>query len=158
MNLFEVLKNLKNIEADKGFTARSRSMVLRGGREPVTSIFSVVFRGLEVGASLALAGLLIFAMLGGLAAWDVLAPVDVTALDPDGLRAEAEAIDIQIELMGLNYKESLKKQPQSEKESTSAFTGGALNLENETTTPAFANINEAPEALSLDEALQLLSE
>lgn len=153
MDLFAALKNLKSIEADKNYTAKSRGIILGGNRRPL-SFSGFVFRGLETAASLALAGLLIFAILGGIAAWDVSAPAGKIALNPENLRAEAEAIDIQIKLIGLDYEEIL--QVQSGGESTDASIGGAFNISNETTTPSVA-VPRTITAPSIDEALELLS-
>src|SRR3989344_7136618 len=100
MDLLETLKQFKNIEPDRGFTKRSRSLILRE-RGALPGFFSIFKNTLEVGASLALAGFMVFVILGGLASIRFFQQLEITALDPVSIRAEAEAIDIQIKLTGL---------------------------------------------------------
>lgn len=161
MDLIDTIKKLKNIEADKGFTRTSRSLILNTRRETKLNFnfWSLLLRSIELGASLALAGLLIFMTLGGFSAWRFLSPLQITAnLDPVSLRAEAQAIDIQIQLANLNYNEgalglkSGESTPASIGQSKQGEGAAAANTSPKTENSSTTN------ALSVDEALQKLSE
>lgn len=149
MELLDILKQFKNIEPDRGFTKRSRNLILRehGALPNFLSIFKST---LEVGASLALAGLMIFVILGGLASVRFFAPLEITALDPASIRAEAEAIDIQIKLAGLDYTESAAPSP--EREST---ISSVIDISSE---EQKAETSSEESGLSIEEALELLSQ
>lgn len=151
MDLFQILKQFKNIEPDRGFTKRSRSLILREHGAP-PGFFSIFKNTLEVGASLALAGLMVFVILGGLASVRFLEPLEITALDPASIRAEAEAIDIQIKLVGLGYEEGASPSP--ERESTISSALGASPKEQAEP----ASEDSGPSSVSIDEALELLSQ
>ncbi len=110
MELFEILKQCRLIKPDEAFTERSRRAVLASSQfESQTSmgIFKArrfIFRFVETGAALALAGLFIVLIMGGFSG-TAIAPVRFSAIDPKVLRAEAQAIDAQINLASLNYSE-----------------------------------------------------
>lgn len=94
MNIFEGLKQFKNIKPAAGFTTSSRDRIL--GRK---------FRLQDVirqNASMAFATLSL-ALLFVFAGTQFFANFHVASVDPRGLRAEAQAIDIQIQLTNLNY-------------------------------------------------------
>jgi len=158
MDLFKSLKNLKNIEADREFTKKSRSLLLNTKQRSASGFWGVVLNNIEVGASMALAGLLMFAILGGLNAWSFLSPVDITSLDPESLRAEAEAIDIQIELTNLSYEDSIRTL--SAPESTDAVVISEPQNEQTPTKDDRDDRDDRdePAELSIDEALRLLSQ
>ena len=149
MELFEILKQFKNIEPDRGFTKRSRSSILRE-HVALPGFFSIFKNTLEVGASLALAGFMVFVILGGLASIRFFQPLEITALDPVSIRAEAEAIDIQIKLAGLDYEESVSPSP--ERESTISSAPSVAPKEE-----IVAETSSEDPDLSIDEALNLLS-
>lgn len=160
MDLIKNLKQLKNIEADRAFTERSRNLILGPERGAAVGFWNIVLKNVEVGASLALAGLLIFMILGGFSALKFLSPLrQLTAIDPISLRAEADAINIQIQLTGLDYEEG---GPETKlNKSTPAF---APDSDTETKTSEEQEVvseepaDDSPLKLSIDEALQILSE
>jgi hypothetical protein len=159
MDLIDTIKKLKNIEADKEFTRTSRSLILNTRREIKLNFWGLLLRSIELGVSLALAGLLIFMTLGGFSAWRFLSPLQITVnLDPVSLRAEAQAIDIQIQLANLNYNEgalglkSGESTPASIGQSKQGEEAAAANTSPKTENSSTTN------ALSVDEALQKLSE
>jgi len=94
MNLLENLKQFKNIHPDSGFSADSRRRVL-GGRIRMQDILRtnvpMAFATLALGLLFVFAGTRFFT--GG----------QVAGIDPRSLRAEAQAIDIQIQLTDLKY-------------------------------------------------------
>lgn len=110
MDLFEILKQFKIITPDEVFTEKSRRAVLASSpieNQNILGIFKAqrfIFRIVETGAALALAGFFVFLITGGLSGSSI-SPVRFSAIDPQMLRAEAQAIDAQIELASLNYSE-----------------------------------------------------
>ena len=106
MNLFETLKQFKNIEADPGFVERSRRTVSAFPQNEERGTRHVFGRVFEGAGSLILAGILVFAVIGGFSGSKYLTPVSFSSIDPVGLRAEADAIDMQINLTNLNYVQS----------------------------------------------------
>ena len=106
MNLFELLKQFKNIEADPEFTEKSRRIVLASPRLEPQSTHGIVLRIFETAGSLVIAGLLIFAVVGGYSGVaKYFSPVSFAGIDPVALHAEADAIDMQINLADMNYVE-----------------------------------------------------
>ncbi|RJP45638.1 hypothetical protein C4587_00615 [Candidatus Parcubacteria bacterium] len=101
--LIETLQELQLIRADGGFTRKSREALLRSAH-PKTNPWSVFLQALEVGAGVALVAVLLLLISGGFSS-GFLTPLKLSSLDPAALRAEAEAIDIQIQLADLNYLE-----------------------------------------------------
>lgn len=108
MDLFATLKTLRRIQPDPRYCARSRRAILRAAppRTRATAIWRWFATNVESGASLALAGLCIFIIFAGFSIWKSFSPLGIAKLDLAALRAEAEAIDIQIQLAGLRYQES----------------------------------------------------
>ena len=103
MNLLETLQELKKIQPDPAFSENSRRMVLMSTPKEPLSPRRIFARSLAVAGSLAMAGALVFIIAGGLSATD-LAP-QFSSIDPIALRAEAQAIDTQINLLNVNYTE-----------------------------------------------------
>lgn len=107
MNLLELLKQFKTIEPDPAFSEMSRRAVLAfppAAPKRLTA-WRMAIRLVETGAALALTGFFMLLLVGGLSG-SKFAPVQYSAIDPNGLRAEAQAIDIQIQLANVNYHES----------------------------------------------------
>lgn len=157
MEPMEVLKKLKNIEADKEFSRNSRILILNTPTRVKLTAWNIILKNLELGTSLALAGLLIFMIIGGFSAWKFFAPLRVANLDPAAMRAEAEAIDMQIQLANLNYN-SVTAVNQSESTPQQKSNNGG-----KTGVSAAENINQttpvaSSTSLTVDSALQLLSE
>ncbi len=155
MNLLETLQQLKTIESDQAFSERSRRDVLMSiPQEPFTPrrLFA---RFVGAAGSLALAGVLIFIIAGGLSATN-LAP-KFSSIDPVALRAEAQAIDTQIDLLNVNYTES----PESTAPTPSAApkTSRIMGIKGSlsSTTPSLAS-STATSTVSIDDILQGLSE
>lgn len=103
MNLLETLQELKNVQPDPAFSENSRRMVLMSTPKEPLSPRRIFARSLAVAGSLTMAGALIFIIAGGLSATN-LAP-QFSSIDPTALRAEAQAIDTQINLLNVNYTE-----------------------------------------------------
>lgn len=106
MDIFSELKKLKTIKSNLDYAKRSRLAVLASAQsEPRPSVFHSVFMSsLKYGSALVLTTVMFAIILGGLSlsrTGEELA----TGLDLRSLRAEAQAIDIQIRLSNLGYDE-----------------------------------------------------
>ena len=106
MNLFETLKQFKNIRPDRAYSDTSkRAIFAMNPREPAASFWTArrtLLRVVETGLAVALTGFFILLLTGGFGG-STFAPVQYTTIDPQGLRAEAQAIDMQIELANVAY-------------------------------------------------------
>jgi hypothetical protein len=124
MNLFESLQQFKRIAPDPGFTEKSKRMILATAQHEEPSIgirgIFVFLHTLETGAALVLVGFFILLVTGSFSGTKYLAPVQYSVIDPGGLHAEADAIDMQIQLANISYAEV-----SSTAESTTAMTGVA---------------------------------
>ncbi|MEK7195396.1 MAG: hypothetical protein AAB655_01740 [Patescibacteria group bacterium] len=156
MELLELLKELKTIEPDREFSTKSRNFILneyRGAEMGKLTFWQLTARSLETATSLALAVVLVFMILGGFSAWKFVSPSKLaSSLDPASLRAEADAIDIQIQLTNLNISENLSD---TVSESTKSAAGPVAKLFEERTS---VSETSSTDAISIEEALQLLSE
>jgi hypothetical protein len=150
MDIFETLKQLKAIEPDPTFRENSRRAVLASAQLEPSSPRHILARIFGAAGSLVLAGALIFIITGGLSKTR-LAP-QFSSIDPVALHAEAQAIDLQINLLNVNYTEN--------PESTPAAVGtlpkqkillSSSTLENATSSTPTSTI-------SIDAALQALSQ
>jgi hypothetical protein len=169
MKISDILKQFKNIQPDAEYAEKSKRAVLAAPqslavRERGIMIF---FRSLETSAALVLAGFFILLATGSFSGAKYLAPVQYSVIDPNGLHAEAQAIDIQIQLANLDYSVVA-----STSESTSAMTAGnikasvrALTIKGtgtasnpSSTIVAGDASTTAPIPLSVDQALQALSQ
>ncbi len=102
MKLIETLKKFKSIEPDRDYTRKSRLLIVGENRLNGKSIFEFIFHNVQSGAAFALAVVALVLIFGGTSFWQALNPLKLSSLDPAGLKAEADAIDIQIELTKLN--------------------------------------------------------
>ncbi|MBU6500372.1 MAG: hypothetical protein KGJ89_00895 [Patescibacteria group bacterium] len=155
MDLLETLKKFKHIEPNQEFSKSSRILILNTPAKIRFTVWSVILKNMELGASLALAGLLIFMIVGGFSAWKFLAPLQVANLDPSTLRAEAHAIDIQIQLANLNYNGGSATTLNESTPQSSAYGKSASIKSNQGQT---APGNSTTTNISVDDALHLLSE
>lgn len=162
MNLFEQLKQFKAIEPDAAFSASSKRAILAQAelKEALTTK-RIIFNIFEAGAAVALTGFFILVLTGALSN-SRLAPVQFSAIDPQGIRAEAQAIDIQIELANVTYQSG------SSAESTVSSikpTKGDLPVPTAPKTAALTtpsatgtDASNSTSTVSIDQALQSLSE
>jgi hypothetical protein len=133
MNLLENLKQFKNIQPAADFSVSSRARII-GGRMRLGDILRQ--NSPMAFATVALALLFVFA------GTHFLTGSKVTAIDPRGLRAEAQAIDIQIQLTNLDY---------SATEGSQTTPATAQNIDSSKKAPASGGD-------TLDDALKALSE
>lgn len=159
MNLFEILKQFKNIQPDSGFSATSkRALLARAEAASSWSAKRTLFRILETGAAVTLTGFFVLLITGAFSG-SRFAPIQYSAIDPQGLRAEAEAIDIQIQLANLNYVgPTAESTAQIAKPAATARAFSAITPA--TSSPAAAASTSTPTAtstLTIDQALEKLS-
>ena len=110
MDPLHLLKQLKNIKADPAYVKHSRARLFNSNRsyyEPEfvtlpTSPWRMMLRAMESGFAIVLTGALLLLVAGGFSG--LRKPVGLAGLDPAGLKAEAEAVDIQIQLSDLDYQ------------------------------------------------------
>jgi hypothetical protein len=107
--LIDQLKNIRTIQPDPAYTARSRRLLIGAPAEESSLNFRpsrMLWHGIQSGSALALASILILVIAESFSFWKFASPLPVSSLDPAALRAEAQAIDIQIQLTGIAYPES----------------------------------------------------
>src|SRR5271157_5112618 len=105
MDLLNLLKKLKNIEPDPRYTAESRSRIIGTSPSGVGGVWRAVLHSIQFGSAVALASVLLILIVGGFSAWQAFSPLKLSSLDPASLRAEAQAVDIQIQLTDIAYPE-----------------------------------------------------
>ena len=155
----------EHIEPDKDYTKKSRLLILHHAKENKFGFWHLFFKNIELGTTVALTGLLIFLILGGFSAWRVTSPLQVSNLDPTALKAEAQAIDIQIELANLNYNnsgivaKSAESTPIAMPENNPKIQPSVeVTKEEAIKLPTATDNTSTTDTVSIDEALQKLSE
>jgi hypothetical protein len=118
MELIELLQKLKTIKPAPHYSRLSRERILNLSGEKkglFSAAWQLILRSLQFGSALALATILIMLVVGGFAVWKSVSHVELGSLNPSSLRAEAEAIDVQIQLTNIVYprQENAKTTPQT---------------------------------------------
>lgn len=169
MKISDILKQFKNIEPNAQFSERSkREILLSPQTEPRTmrGVFAFL-HALETGAVVALVGFFILILTGSFSPTRSIAPIKYSVIDPQGLQAEAQAIDMQIQLEDIEYPQVTSTVSGSTVTSPAALTKAfAVALSAQSTssasTPASSEAESTSTAtttttLSVDQALQQLS-
>jgi hypothetical protein len=108
MNLLEFLKQIKMIEPDADYSEAAKRSVLASPTFPAIPRFTarqILARMVETGFAVGLGILLIIFITGGFSGTSI-SPMPFAAVNPSTLRAEAQAVDMQIQLANLVYQES----------------------------------------------------
>ena len=156
IELTELLKELKKITADSYYTARVRAyFVQEKESRPIVrlTLAQLIFNTFQTSSAIVLAGILMLAALGGLSLSQFWSPVKLTSLDPVGIRVEAQAIDIQIQLSNLNYTEILNPELTIETSTAITATGNPQSAN-----PRPKETVSAAEPLTINAALDKLAE
>lgn len=154
MELFETLKQLKKIEPNPTWSESSKRVILASAPFERLSFRQITMHVFETAGSLVLAGALILLVAGGFSGSGYLSPVHLSVVDPITLRAEAQAIDMQINLLNLSYTENINGAASTPSVATAKTKAtGATTVTNTTTTAS----STKPSSLSIDEALQQLT-
>jgi len=169
MKLSDILKQFKYIEPDAEFSVRSRTEILLSPQAaPRTwrSVFTVLHM-VETGAAVALAGFFIFILAGSFSPTRSIAPIQYAVIDPAGLHAEAQAIDMQIQLTDVEYPQVTSTAATSTASAaiSSAFAGAvaaqptsSVSVSTLTAAPVVPTSTASTTALSVDQVLQQLSQ
>jgi hypothetical protein len=172
MKLSDILKQFKNIEPDAQFSERSKRQVLLSPQTEARTMRGVFafLHIIETGAAVALAGFFILILTGSFSPTASISPIQYSVIDPQGLHAEAQAIDMQIELADIQYPQttstvSVGSTPASQATLTKVFAaalGAEATSTGSTSTPATGTSSStasstASTTLSVDQALQELS-
>lgn len=157
MDIHDIFKQLKTLEPDAAYVARSRESILStkklrisGSGFGILRIFGEVFKS---ASAIALTSIAIVVIFGGFSVWQLVKP-GLLALDPAGLRAEAQAIDIQIQLAGVEYQESTIAEAGDVSRNKNPF---AL-LPKKTESPADKEASSSTAPVSVEDALDALAE
>jgi hypothetical protein len=169
MKLFDILKQFKNIEPDADFSRRSRAEILlspQNERRTMRGIFAFL-HVIETGAAVALIGFFILILTGSFSPTSSIAPIQYSVIDPQGLHAEAQAIDMQIELADVEYPQvtstamtgSAAPSPAALSKVFAAALGtqATSSVSTPATTEATTSKSTASTTLSVDQALKQLS-
>ena len=166
MNLFEILKQLKNIQPDNAFTQKSKRAILaQTPKEPITAR-RFIFGLLETSIAVALAGFFILILTGQFSNNTYIAPVQLSVINPETLKAEAQAVDIQIQLANLTYQESSSTNNASTPQVAAAIVAEQPSLltaviasssATSSSQAATASSTASSTAVSIDQALEQLS-
>jgi hypothetical protein len=173
MKLSDILKQFKNIEPGAQFSERSRRQILlspQGAPMTIRGVFAFLHI-IETGAAVALAGFFILILTGSFSPTASIAPIQYSVIDPQGLHAEAQAIDMQIELADIQYPQATSTaSPESTAPSPATLTkvfAAALGAQASSTASTSASVSgtssstassTASTTLSVDQALQQLSQ
>lgn len=167
MDLLEILKKFKNIEPDRIRAEESKFLILNSPAGQKANWFSpwrMILNTLEVGSATALAGFVLIIIFGGFGTFRSVSPIKLSGLDKASLRAEAEAIDIQIQLADLNYPETStlllanSTQPTAIKASIPAEKPDMAGKADQDAGGADTEDESPAPELSVDEALDKLAE
>jgi hypothetical protein len=171
MKLSDILKPFKNIQPDADFSRHSRAEILlapQNERRTMRGVFAFL-HVIETGAAVALAGFFILILTNSFSPTRSIAPIQYAVIDPTGLHAEAQAIDMQIQLADIVYPQvtsTVVATPAASAALTKAFaavlgTPAASSSVAVATSTADASTS-APAAsttpLSVDQALQQLTQ
>ncbi len=174
MKVSDILKQFKNIQPDADFSRRSRAEVLlspQDERRTIRGVFAFL-HVIETGAAVALVGFFILILTGSFSPTRSIVPIQYAVIDPTGLHAEAQAIDIQIQLANIEYPQvtsTAAATPAASAALAKAFAtvlGTAKVKATSTASVATSSIasasTSAPSAsttpLSVDQALQQLTQ
>jgi hypothetical protein len=170
MKLFDILKQFKNIEPDAEFSKRSRAEILlspQPERRMLGGVFTFLHM-LETGAAVAVVGFFIFILAGSFSPTRSISPIQYSVIDPQGLYAEAQAIDMQIQLADITYPQVTSTAAGSVVATPAALAkvfAAALGVQptSSVSTPAviagksISTSTASSTTLSVDQALQQLS-
>src|ERR1700691_4074612 len=103
MNLFETLKEFKNVSPDPTFSETSKRVILATTPRERWSIGRVFAHVIETGIAVALTVFFILVIAGQFSNVPYVSPTRFSVVNPETLSAEAQAVDIQIQLADVVY-------------------------------------------------------
>jgi hypothetical protein len=170
MELFDLLKNFKKIQPDAAYKESSKRAVLAEMLQKRISAWRTIATIFETGFAVALAiffVLIITSQVPGISLPGPLttkipgvSPAQLSVINPQTLRAEAQAVDIQIQLAQLTYQEStatIESTPQVAA-AIIAKRPAAIAASSSSTPAGTSTSSTSSSSLSIDQALQELSQ
>ncbi len=173
MELFETLKQFKKITPDATrSTISKRAILAQTPLEPrpafgVGRMFAAIF---ETGFAVALTVFFILIIIGKFPGQSSVAPVQLSVINPTTLKAEAQAVDMQIQLAQIAYTETTSTS-ESTPQTTAAIASkqpaalaAAMKAATASSSTAAAggasssSTGAASTTISIDQALQELSQ
>lgn len=157
MDILEILKMLRAIEPDHEYLKNSRRFIVGTPKQrmsPSLTLWQILAQSFQVGGTIVLAGLLLIMMFGGFSMGKFLTPFRISSLNPEGLRAEADAIDIQIQLTDLDYPQNQILLLSSE---TTTLPAVLKNVPPHKGKPSGLETGSSTEDSTIEDALQALS-
>jgi hypothetical protein len=101
-NFHDIFKELRKIQPDEEYTRTSREFIMRTPQLGIGHSWRKIFLNtFEYGAAIALVVFLLVMISGS--SFNIFSPFRLASLNPGAIRAEAEAIDIQMKLLNLTY-------------------------------------------------------
>ncbi|HUZ92437.1 MAG TPA: hypothetical protein VNG29_00365 [Candidatus Paceibacterota bacterium] len=159
MDLDNIFKQLKSIEPDPAFKHKSLHLILHSAPAGKPTLREIIFKSVEFGAAIALAGVLIYTAVGGFSAPGS-SPLQISNFNPASLKAEAQAVDMQIQLVNLSYDTGSIVGATSSAASTPSVASPASGLpvlESPVTAPS-SPAATVTSSVSVDQALNALSQ
>lgn len=158
MNSQEFIKKLKEILPGREYAENSKRAILAVDQYPRWSFWGSLTESLSTGAAIVMAGALLILVMGGFSSFN---PFSLHSLDPVGLKAEAEAIDIQIRLSNLDYNDFTRVISGKKGISTASLisTADEKTAENNTSLTAVIDetVSSSTENIGVDDVLKELS-
>jgi hypothetical protein len=153
MHIEDLLKQLKTIEPDAHYALSSRSEILSHARTRRTGWRAVLVGVIQSGSAIALTGIMIL-LLGGAFSLRGFLARQGGFLDRQSLQAEAQAIDIQIQLANVSYENFTSAGNGALKPAAPKPVSHGSASSDATSTPPAAT--STPD-MNLDDALEMLS-
>lgn len=164
MNLFETLKQFKNITPDPANKEKSKRAILATMPRESLGAWRIIAGIFETGIAAALAVFFILVITGQFSNNPYVSPVKFSVINPETLHAEAQAVDIQIQLANVVYQESTTTPalvnvttPQTAHVGVAPVILQVQPLGVASSTPVTPTSTSASTTVSVDQALQELS-
>jgi hypothetical protein len=167
MNLFETLKEFKNISPDPAYTEKSKRAILAVTPKESLSFRRVFAHIFETGVAVALTVFFILIIVGQFSNTPYVSPAQFSVINPATLRAEAQAVDIQIQLAKVAYQEPTSTTTETTAQrATSGAVAFPMKIADSAATPSSSvsavgsqgSSTVTSTVVSVDEALNALSQ
>lgn len=153
MEILEVLKKFKHIKPGEDYTLHSREIIVASPFVPAPERIGpwrAFVQSIQFGSAIALVGAGVLLIMGAFSSWKFLSPFRTASLDITALRAEAEAINMQVQLTDINYTENSKAGASAKKVLPPEINDAAEKIG---LTPATSS-----EAMTIEDSLNKLAE
>lgn len=164
MDLFETLKQFKNINPNAAYQEKSKRAVLAHTPKESWSAKKMFITIFETGVGVALTVFFILIIIGQFPGQSSVTPVHLSVINPATLRAEAQAVDMQIQLAQIDYNISTSSAESTPQTTVAIATEQPLLLATSSAATSTSSANgtssdsTASSTLTVDQALQQLSQ